>query len=232
MTNPENIIPAEIDARLAELDGARAKIEHRVASTVSTIHRYAEGRLARGASYRLTLTEAIEAGPEHAYDGQRFASLVASLDEYRSELRPIVDEIVELDSIFRSVGGWTRFFLVPGGHVHSGMNCSTCNNGKTATVFGWLPALSGKTEADAVAEHGALLCSVCYPSAPVEWTNYYELEAAAKKSASCSGSGTYNYPKETARLGYYRGNSGVCSDCGQRVTVTATEKLRSHKPKG
>ena len=35
--------------------------------------------------------------------------------------------------------------------------------------YGWLPKLSGMTEAEAVEEHGPALCSVCFPSAPVEW---------------------------------------------------------------
>ena len=223
-------VPAEIDARLAELFGSRLTTEARIASTVNAIHSYAEERPARGQSYRLTLDEAIASGPRNAYDARQFEYHVERLSTLRPELAELTAGIDELDSIFRSVGGWSRFFLVPGGHVHSAMDCSTCNNGKTATKFGWLPTLSGKTEADAVAEHGALLCTVCYPSAPVEWTNHYDELAAAKKSSSCSGSGTYNYPNETARLGYYTGNYGVCSDCGQRVTVTSTGKLRTHKP--
>ena len=46
------------------------------------------------------------------------------------------------------------------------MHCSTCY---VDTSFGWLPELSGLTETDAVKEYGAVLCSVCYPSAPVEY---------------------------------------------------------------
>lgn len=65
--------------------------------------------------------------------------------------------------------GWSRFFLVPAGHIHSSMDCSSCNRGRNATMFSWLPELSGLTEADAVAAHGAHLCTVCFPSAPVEW---------------------------------------------------------------
>lgn len=66
--------------------------------------------------------------------------------------------------------GWSRFFLVVGGHIHSTMGCHTCY---PTTEFGWLPALSGLTEADAVAVYGGVLCSICYPSAPVESTGGY-----------------------------------------------------------
>lgn len=65
--------------------------------------------------------------------------------------------------------GWSRFFLVNAGHIHRSMSCSSCNKGRSATVFSWLPELSGLTEADAVAAHGAHLCTVCFPTAPTEW---------------------------------------------------------------
>ena len=68
--------------------------------------------------------------------------------------------------------GWSRYFLVmsSNGHIHSHMDCSTCHNGRGRTVFGWLTDMSGLTEADAVSEYGGILCTVCYPTAPTEWT--------------------------------------------------------------
>lgn len=74
--------------------------------------------------------------------------------------------------------GWSRFFLVPDGHIHSSMGCSTCF---PTTQFMWLYELSGLTEAQAVAEYGEILCSVCYPSAPVEWTNGVNKRDAAQR---------------------------------------------------
>jgi hypothetical protein len=72
--------------------------------------------------------------------------------------------------------GWDRFFLVPGGHIHSSMHCSTCNrmtNGwnSVATTFVWLTDLSGLDIEAAINEYGSILCTVCYPDAPVEYTN-------------------------------------------------------------
>mgnify|MGYP006893381968 FL=1 len=65
--------------------------------------------------------------------------------------------------------GWSRFYLVQnvGGHIHRDTSCETCY---PSTQYAWLVELSGLTEAEAVAEYGAILCSRCYPSAPVEWT--------------------------------------------------------------
>lgn len=76
--------------------------------------------------------------------------------------------------------GWSRFFLVQNtnGHIHSTLHCSTC---RWDTDFAWLPELSGLTEADAVAEYGEILCSVCYPSAPSEWTTGTNKKVAAER---------------------------------------------------
>jgi hypothetical protein len=81
-----------------------------------------------------------------------------------------LDAIAPFDAEYRRRGGWSRFFLVTNnnGHIHSSQSCSTCY---WSTQFAWLPALSGKTEAEAVEDQGEILCSVCFPSAPVEWTN-------------------------------------------------------------
>jgi len=69
--------------------------------------------------------------------------------------------------------GWARFYLVQnnGGHIHKERWCQTCNKRGKATRFGWLPELAALTEAEAVAAHGAVLCTVCFPTAPVEWTD-------------------------------------------------------------
>lgn len=74
-------------------------------------------------------------------------------------------EISRLNHLFT---GWSRFYLVLGGHIHSSKGCHTCT---LTTLFSWLPELSGLSEADAVEAHGEILCSVCFPSAPVAWTN-------------------------------------------------------------
>jgi hypothetical protein len=81
----------------------------------------------------------------------------------------------------REYGGWSRFFLLTSsahGHIHRNMRCSTC---RWDSQYAWLPELSGLTEADAVAEYGSILCSVCFPSAPVEWTNGVNKKTAEQK---------------------------------------------------
>ena len=103
-----------------------------------------------------------------------------------------------------------------GGHIHSTMACSTC---RPTTVFAWLPELSGLSEKDAVEAYGPLLCSVCFPSAPVEWT-----VGTVSEKPKCPGSGEH-VPNPNRRR-YLE-----CPVCGEYVSVTSTGKLRAHKPK-
>jgi hypothetical protein len=75
--------------------------------------------------------------------------------------------------------GWSRYFLVvsSAGLIHDSMDCHTCNKGRKPTEFALLPELSGTDHTTAVAALGPSLCSVCYPSAPVEWTDTERIPA-------------------------------------------------------
>jgi hypothetical protein len=119
-------------------------------------------------------------------------------------------------------GGWTRFFLVKNnnGHIHRTMNCQTCF---VTTQFGWLTDLSGLTEKEAVDAYGPLLCTVCFPSAPVEWT------IGKKSTDHCPGLPTGQAVSYFTgrRTTYYR----TCSECGEQIAETASGALRKHKPK-
>lgn len=115
-------------------------------------------------------------------------------------------------------GQWARFFMVTGGHIHSSTGCHTLY---PTTRIGWLPDLSGETEADAVAAHGALLCTVCFPSAPVEWTDGRQ----ADDDEFCAGKlpvpGSYN-PRLYSKY-------GICQECDKAVSITGTGKVRKHR---
>jgi hypothetical protein len=116
-----------------------------------------------------------------AYEADKYAEALAGREALLAERDVLFAGRDELEATYT---GWSRFFLVTSspGHIHSSMYCSTC---RPTTTFGWLPELSGKTEAVAVDEHGPTLCSVCFPSAPVDWTTGKKLTAAqaAKKAA-------------------------------------------------
>lgn len=135
--------------------------------------------------------------------------------------------------------GWNRFFLVTSsaGHVHRSMSCSTC---LPTTTYAPVVSLSGTSDAEAVEALGSTLCTVCFPDAPVSGkvTKLTKAQAAkiiaegVTEDTTCPGSGTYNYDRATARLGYVSGNRVTCNECGRRVTATATNKIRRHDRPG
>lgn len=92
------------------------------------------------------------------------------------------------------------------------------------TRIGWLPQNSGQTEAEAVAEHGAILCTICYPSAPTEWT------LGKQDPTVCPGSGTNVRNNLPSRFGYSYGNYATCPDCGKRTGVSKSSiRIPKHK---
>lgn len=123
----------------------------------------AEQQQARNLSYRMSPAEAA-----------------AKLAEKRDAMTAIAEEIRKFEEAYT---GWSRFFVVTSsaGHIHSSRSCSTC---RMTTTFGWLPALSGQTETEAVGEFGSVLCSVCFPSAPVAWQGGKLTKSAAAKAAA------------------------------------------------
>ncbi len=150
------------------------------------------------------------------WEAQDITETLATISQIRHDLYVNAEQSKPGEAIF-AANRWSRFFLVnnTNGHIHSSMNCSTCN---MRTNFSWLPNLSGLTEKDAVEEHGPLLCTVCYPSAPTEWT----LGHVKDTSDQCPGSGTYQ--ENPSRRRYL-----TCDSCSKVVNVTSTGKLRSHK---
>lgn len=127
-------------------------------------------------------------------------------------------EIDALEAEF-TAAPWSRFFLVTSseGHIHSSRHCSSCNSN---TEYDWLPQLSGKTEAEAVADQGPRLCSICFPTAPVAWTT----GKPKAKTGQCVG----GFAKNTKRV--YNGQQGDCPSCTKKkIWVNDTGLVRWHK---
>lgn len=187
----------------------------------------AEDELAKVTKWDTDLAAAIAKGNFHPYELERREARRAS---YATRITTLQDTITDLTSQayeYEAEHGrrrWTRFFLVQDGHIHSHTECRTCHNGKRRTRFGWLPTLSGKDEAAAIAHFEAdgkgrsqVLCTVCYPDFPVAWTT------KQAKPGMCTG--TYATGYDLRRYS----PRGDCGTCGQRVSVTSTGKARAHK---
>lgn len=168
------------DTEIANLTREVAREELRMSVAISSIHHSLGHRRERvpGNGYAreyLTPTADTLAEAQGVLDDPEAAEwkkipLRKALEEYETA-KTARDEqfsrVRELDTVYRR-HRWTRAFLVPGGHVHSSMGCSTCNRQGNDTEFVWLPQYSGTEENLIVEDAGERACTVCYPSAPVD----------------------------------------------------------------
>jgi hypothetical protein len=221
--------PYIVDTALAAIYDARAEAGNQLASAFESVHsRLGERKVYRGrhaewptdhATAEMTLRARLAAGEIKSWDVASVERLITIIDAGRVTLAQLDAQARPLNEEY-SRAPWSRFFLVTssaGGHIHRDMNCSTCH---PTTRYGWLPELSGLSEADAVHSQGPLLCSVCYPSAPVEWT--LGLPKVVDPRV-CPGSG------QPAR---YERHTAYCAVCGTWTRATATGLAsRHHKPK-
>jgi hypothetical protein len=204
-TNLTTQTPAEIDAELADLYQEKATATRNLDWAITAAHRITNdnkrnesrgrGRIvqvwATSDHDTIALVRAAANG-ENARNiqiGKRPSDVVTQLDTANTKLDEIIDGITVRNDEWHRRGRWSRFFIVQqnNGHIHSSMSCSTCNNGAEPTDFGWMPELSGKSEAEAIAyfkAHAMILCSVCFPNAPVEMTTPAPKLTAAEKAAA------------------------------------------------
>jgi hypothetical protein len=163
----------EVDTHLSEVWTASETARDRLASTRDYAHTQTGERpiyIGRRRAWRASHADAVEKLREMAqtdrmpFRRDEYQRTIDKIDELNAEAEALNAEARQ----FEEIVDWQRFFLVTNknGHIHATMGCSTC---RVTTRFAWLPTLSGLTEADAVAAHGARLCSVCFPTAPVEW---------------------------------------------------------------
>ena len=187
----------------------------------------------KNAKYKESVEEALaicNVNSERTYESQDGTIKVFrtqsgdAMDAYHKAKADLDVAQKQLEDVEARYGGWSRFFIVNnnGGHIHSSRGCSTCYS---TTRFGWLPHLSGLDEKSAVEDQGPKLCSICFPSAPVEWTNFWQLDAIEKEKAKCHGSGTDHYERKQ------RSRYQKCNECGEYVTTTTVGVMRAHKPK-
>lgn len=218
--------PREIDTQLAAIYRTRMNATRAFDLAILEAHGATGSRKLGKGRWSKTSAEAEasirDLAPHHEskpWDRYDPTGIVEKLDRARAAFVACDAEQAPLDDAFLA-NPWTRFFLVTSssnGHIHSSMSCSTC---RMTTEFTWLPELSGKTEADAVAAHGPLLCSVCFPSAPVEWT-------AGKPADNGYCTGSADPTSKPRTMGYSRYQR--CT-CGYVAVVNANGSLRKHKP--
>ena len=193
--------PCEIDTQLAEL--------HAKQWTAAMRRKEAEKRF------------------EDARNGHRLYG--RTLEEFEEEylnataaLTACNEAIAPFEREFSRRGGWKRYYLVPGGHVHRERNCSTCH---WNTRFGWLVELADCDENVMVKAHGDGACAVCFPAVQthpdfLRAKALREAAEAAEAAKLCTGSGK--------SANNYRSRYAKCPDCRVTVSITKRGLLRKH----
>lgn len=168
--------PVEIDTELARLDAELHKAEAKLISAWNNVHHsagdrkvYRSNRAVWGMNNEVALANVEALTTDETYIGSDARKAIANLAEAAS----LIEDIKNRGNAHRAEYArrpWSRAFLAitnGAGHVHSSMDCSTCNNGINRTMFGWQPQYSGADQATIIADAGYRACTVCFPDAPV-----------------------------------------------------------------
>ena len=226
------VSPREHDEATAALHEELARLGAKWKMTRDAMHRMAGDRktwTGNRKHWRMTETEVHSILRTQAATGDvRNLTVNRTPSQALAEDRGIEHEIdvthgkiTALEAIYRQAP-WPRYFpcLSAGGHIHSSLRCSTC---RWDTLMGWTPQLSGKTEAEAVAELGPVLCSVCFPSAPVEWRQDPSELSKTAQAAEKAAREEARYVKQLRPEERFRGRDGWVE------TVAACKAILRHE---
>lgn len=208
-----NTFAVETDTKLAEAHGRLTHTRQRLVYAADVLRRNAGQTRTRSGRWSGTVAEALV----RSIDSTN-AWNIRELAEYNKHLATVLDIQEEIAALDIQYTGWSRFFLVTNtnGHVHSSMSCSTCFN---TTTFAWLPQLSGLTEAEAVADQGEILCSVCFPSAPVVWTTGVSKASVEAREARQEKSVALAAKKAEKALGTVLRVGGSYKECIETIAA-------------
>lgn len=219
--------PVEIDTMRADLDGELAHAYGMFDRAQATIHASAGDRPRRNQGYALSHETALAQAKDKLANGKLLTlerdtleRALAGLAKANADIDSINARIAPLDDEYRR-RPWSRFIAVQDGHLHSGTRCAG-GTIRATTRLAWNPQLSGKTEAEAVAELGPMLCTHCFPSAPVEFT------MGKPKAPRCEGAGLppVHGSVKRVRMSVY----GRCTGCDVVKPLTQYGYLRAHPP--
>jgi hypothetical protein len=141
--------PVEIDTELARL-GAELAVQYNAIDRAMA----ASKRLVEGRYY----DEVRDAEQLDSYN-RKVATATWEAGILQSACRPF-------DAEFTRRGGWTRYYLVEGGHLHYDVSGHRCSRIPSTSHY-WLTEQSGKSAAEVIELAGERVCTVCFPDAPV-----------------------------------------------------------------
>lgn len=87
------------------------------------------------------------------------------VDILAARISNLAAELAPFEAEFRARGGWTRWYLVEGGHLHFDVSSFRCSRIMSTSHY-WLVDYSGRTAEDMIELAGERVCTVCFPQAP------------------------------------------------------------------
>lgn len=224
----------ESDRKFAELTEAFYIAQARMEFASNSIHIAAgdqKAYIGPIAVWRLTKEEAearLEArvlAETHDFLRDEANAKLTRLRTAQDALRDAQRAMGTQGEVWSENGRWSRFYLVPGGHIHRNQACHSL---RPTTRINWLWQLSGESDQDAVKEHGPVLCSFCFPLAPAAWTHGVT-GANAPDDTVCAGSGIYAGDIMTDKQKRLYTKYATCPNCDTGQSVTSAWKFRKHK---
>jgi len=219
-TELEGLSPAEVDEKWERALGPARRLEGQLAAARKLLARY-ERELAMGRQLAAWQQRDFDEDKERA--AQLTEDFKAEFEKANAPFKAEWDRR----------GGWTRYYLVPGGHLHY-YNCHTLTPGQT--LVGLLYEASGLDAAEVVGKYQVTACTHCFPDAPVA------RKLTPKEEGFCEYSGVSVYDESMAKQleqlerRYPKGWAlmavapGVRCHCGGFPAVTKSSKVRKHKP--
>jgi hypothetical protein len=206
-TELAGLTPPQIEELWQEALVPAERIAQRIYAKRASARRYRKA----GGHY-VAQAEKIEAEAEALKQG--------ALQEAKQVEEPFIAE-------WKRRGGWTRYFLVSGGHLHA-LPCSTLTPG--LTLVGLIAEASGLTEEQVVAKYQYTACTHCFKAAPVE------PKLTIAEQGLCEHSGQYVEGVEGASVrpqwwSYAVLPTASCP-CGFKGAITRSGKFRKHKAGG
>lgn len=93
------------------------------------------------------------------------------IEEITVEIDELQQEIAKFANVYKALGGWERYIIVPGGHIHN-YGCSTLF-ATTRVAEAYMH--SAESVESLIEKAGDRACTVCFPDAPVNKPSTIEL---------------------------------------------------------
>jgi hypothetical protein len=101
-----------------------------------------------------------------AFYGKTEAEISDMITAAQVRQAEVVHLMYPLETEFDRRGGWSRYYLVEGGHLHYDVSRSRCSRIPSTTHY-WMTEFSGQAPAEVIALAGERVCTTCFPEAPV-----------------------------------------------------------------